>query len=283
MQVDDDNRPHLHKLTSESLETRKKIIRQYITLSYSEFNQYSGNYHHNNLHICSGHFTSNPRAIVPWKDISLDNNKYVDPNSLPDNIQLREPSKLRLTELVKLWDYWRKRQAAGHPGLDFIHANSGDIREKNRKGKERQTTPWTDLDDDDPPAINVHTSLPSGPGQASGAGQASGSGQQRPNPPADTESDDSNHHDDNIPHDDNPHEDDIHEDDPHDQSPVTHMATKKHRMIFLRSLCRHDSYLSMLKAMERQTVCQISFFIGIMQSSNCSTGQQNYRKYGRLS
>src|SRR3981189_3929197 len=83
---------------------------------------------------------------------------------------------------------------------------------KARKGKQLPGLTWMMM-------THLLSSLPSGPGQASGAGQASGSGQQRPNPPADTESDNSNHHDDNVPHDDNPHEDDIHEDDPHEDDP----------------------------------------------------------------
>src|SRR3981189_2712650 len=91
-----------------------------------------------------------------------------------------------------------------------------------RKGKQLPGLTWTN----DLPAINIHTSLPSG------AGQASGSGQQRPNPPTDSESDNGDHHDsdcrDSEPHDSNHHDLNPNEDNPHDESPVAHMATKKH-------------------------------------------------------
>lgn len=170
--------------------------------------------------------------MVPWKDISSDVTEYIDSDCLPDDVDVKEPSKLKLTEVGELWEHWRSRQKKGVMGLEFIKAKGGDMRENNRKGKKRAQKPWTDPElSSDELGNNPDLGSSRSQQQHQASGEASGSGRGQSSAQQD-----------------GPH------DDPHPQSPAANKATKKQRMAFLNMLSSNVHYLDMLKRIFRLKV-----------------------------
>ena len=76
--------------------------------------------------MSSGAYTNNTRAVVPWKDLTLANDKYLGKGSLPEGMVLCEPSKLQQYAVINMWNHWKKTQILDQPGLTFIHAREQD-------------------------------------------------------------------------------------------------------------------------------------------------------------
>jgi hypothetical protein len=240
--LDENNLPCLPKLTKQSLEERKKIIREYITLSYREWS--AKTIDQGNNRINPGHFTSNPRAVVHWNSISSDNDLYMTSDSVPDGVVVRDPSKLKLTEVAALWEHWRHRQSQGLIGLEFIKCQKGDMREKDRKGKKRAQDDWMDDEQDVQPSDG-----PSGSHQPI----------QRADPPSrlgpltvPADGPSGSHSQVMGEEDHSPAQQDRDIDEvPDASSPAAHRSTKKHRMAFLKTLSTHVDYQGMLKSIHR--------------------------------
>ena len=56
------------------------------------------------------HFTHNTRVRVPWSAIHKYPDEYISEECIPDDVTIRDPSKLLLSEVKKLWKLWRDRQ-----------------------------------------------------------------------------------------------------------------------------------------------------------------------------
>ncbi|THH07950.1 hypothetical protein EW146_g9152 [Bondarzewia mesenterica] len=55
--------------------------------------------------------TSNEKSTVPWIDIKEHQSEYINAEYLPEGYQMKEPSKMVRTKVVKLMDHWHMRQA----------------------------------------------------------------------------------------------------------------------------------------------------------------------------
>ena len=177
--------------------------------------------------LFKGHYTSNPKVIVPWSSITLDNTKYIHTASIPENVLLREPSKLKSHDISVLWRHWRTRQSKGYIGLQFIKANPGDKMDVTRKGKGKEKQPvWVDLNDLDD------------------SGEVGRDDQEEENnaqPVRESHEPSSNPGDNN-------------QNIPHDDSPAAHAATKHQRLAFLETLSQQKDYQQMVKSILRVRV-----------------------------
>jgi hypothetical protein len=68
---------------------------------------------------------------VPWRLLSRDlNHEFIASDSLPNDLMLLDPSKLRTLDISMIWDHWLTRQKSGLQGLVFLKAQVGDMLEK---------------------------------------------------------------------------------------------------------------------------------------------------------
>jgi hypothetical protein len=208
--------------------------------------------------------------VVPWRDLSTANEKYLSDDSLPEGISLRDPSKLQLSQVVQLWSHWRKMYQKNESGLLFIHGNPKDMREGDRNGNRKQkgkdkvpfmdpgtpsrTTTPTPSEIDPPLEVDQDGAGPSGhphsPVIFEEAGQSvAQTGPETaatPNPSHGTAPAPDG---DGTPP--SPSSDDQENVTPDINSPKHHCSTKRGRLLFLKSLSDEDVYLKMLKSMER--------------------------------
>src|ERR1700723_2072848 len=109
--------------------------------------------------MSSGAYTHNTRAVVPWKDLTTSNDKFLAAGSLPPDTILCEPSKLQQYAVINMWNYWKKKERRDEPTIKFIHAKAGDrrhapeIRHKKAKQVEfmeisRSSSPTTGITSD---------------------------------------------------------------------------------------------------------------------------------------
>jgi hypothetical protein len=47
---------------------------------------------------------------VPWKDLTILNDKYLGKGSLPSDTILCKPSKLQQFAVINMWNYWKKKE-----------------------------------------------------------------------------------------------------------------------------------------------------------------------------
>jgi hypothetical protein len=76
------------------------------------------------------------------------NYEYVDRRCLPEDKVLSDPSKLRVELIEKIWSHWLARQKNDEPGLIFLKASGGDMREKFKSGKSKNKGAYEDDDGD---------------------------------------------------------------------------------------------------------------------------------------
>ena len=201
--------------------------------------------------MSSGAYTNNTRAVVPWKELTLVNNKYLGEGSLPEGMVLCEPSKLQQYAVINMWNHWKKKQILDQPGLTFIHAREQDRRlpplMKDKKGKKKAVAFMNPSRSPTP----VNTFFPTPTMWPSGIQRSASPEPRQADPhwaePRREESDDDGHKD-------------GHEDDDEDEDkelaldldcPKAHMLTKKGRFLYLKTLSTEGTYSAMLKAMER--------------------------------
>jgi hypothetical protein len=120
--------PLLPKRGDKPLKKLKAFTRAYATATYRELSYYIMSPTFSKLFL--GHFTHNKHAMVPWTCLSQDaNHEYIDSESLPNGMFLRDPSKIRLAEITSIWDHWARKQKSNSQGLVFLQAEKGDMRE----------------------------------------------------------------------------------------------------------------------------------------------------------
>ncbi|KAG1783198.1 hypothetical protein EV702DRAFT_1191630 [Suillus placidus] len=100
--------PMLLEMDDLSLETKKAMIRSFLTIHYSKPDD---QYQFNHLTpagkgICCG----KPKVSVPWSDIMKGQSKFISSTYLPDNAKLVKPSKMLRVDANTILDYWWDRQ-----------------------------------------------------------------------------------------------------------------------------------------------------------------------------
>jgi len=113
--------------------------------------------------MSSGAYTHNIKAVVPWKDLTMLNDKYLGKGSLPADTILCEPSKLQQFAVINMWNYWKKKERLGQPTITFIHAKQEDKRHapegRDKKGKKKA------VEFMDPSRSSSPTTVPGSPKQ----------------------------------------------------------------------------------------------------------------------
>ena len=89
-----------------------------------------------NLPDYIGHACNNPRAVVPWAAIALDQDKFLDAEHLPIDVHLVEASKMRLEQVKSCLQHWFDRQDGGDKPLVFKYVLPGDAANQSRKRKQ---------------------------------------------------------------------------------------------------------------------------------------------------
>jgi hypothetical protein len=200
----------------------------------------------------AGVYTNNTRAVVPWKDLTLANDKYLGDGSLPEGTILCEPSKLQQFAVINMWNYWKKKQRLEQHGLTFIYAREQDRRlpglKNNKKGKKKATT-FIDPSRSPTPENNSDNLFPTG-NSGGDPNTAGPSGIPRiprtPSPPRNPEQsqEENDTEDEELPLD--------------AECPKAHMLTKKGRLRYLKTLCTEETYSAMLRSMQRIKVSKLT-------------------------
>ncbi|KAG1848650.1 hypothetical protein F4604DRAFT_1935211 [Suillus subluteus] len=93
--------PLLPDITETKLEEKKAIVRAFLTSHYR---------------MCSG----KDRAVVPWSAITQGQDDFVERRYLPEDVDLKEPSKLQNWDTTALLNFWYARQESGEgPAFRF--------------------------------------------------------------------------------------------------------------------------------------------------------------------
>ncbi|KAG1866775.1 hypothetical protein F4604DRAFT_1682836 [Suillus subluteus] len=91
----------LPDITETKLEEKKAIVRAFLTSHYR---------------MCSG----KDRAVVPWSAITQGQDDFVERRYLPEDVDLKEPSKLQNWDTTALLNFWYARQESGEgPAFRF--------------------------------------------------------------------------------------------------------------------------------------------------------------------
>lgn len=106
--------------------------------------------------MIAGRNTNNPRVTIPWSDIVKKPNTYIEGATyLPEGVEIRDPSKLKVEEVNRLYDFWLARQKKKLPVFRFKGWKVGHYREplgfKKGNGKAKKGIPgWvSDVEDSD--------------------------------------------------------------------------------------------------------------------------------------
>ena len=228
--------------------------------------------------MSSGAYTHNTKAVVPWKDLTTANDKFLAAGSLPPDTILCEPSKLQQYAVINMWNFWKKKERRDEPAIKFIHAKAEDrrhapeIRHKKAKQVEfmaisRSSSPTTGVASDIGRSLTpdhhplARQSTPAdilgslSPDHGTRAGPSGTRRSPTPHPgqdldPIDDEASDA------IPSktpDPTAQAEELEEEeaslDP--DCPKAHKQTKKARIQYLKSLSDNDVYHTMLRSLER--------------------------------
>ncbi|KAG1877182.1 hypothetical protein F4604DRAFT_1924241 [Suillus subluteus] len=101
LETDGYEMPLLPDITETKLEEKKAIVRAFLTSHYR---------------MCSG----KDRAVVPWSAITQGQDDFVERRYLPEDVDLKEPSKLQNWDTTALLNFWYARQESGEgPAFQF--------------------------------------------------------------------------------------------------------------------------------------------------------------------
>ncbi|MDT7543753.1 MAG: hypothetical protein QOE33_3666 [Acidobacteriota bacterium] len=218
--------------------------------------------------MSSGAYTHNTRAVVPWKDLTTANDKFLAAGSLPPDTILCEPSKLQQYAVINMWNYWKRKERRDEPTIKFIHAKAEDRRHRpeitHKQAKQvefmdisRSSSPTTGITSDIGRSLTPdHQPLVRhSPPRQSAPGPSRTRRSPTPHPgqdldPIDDEASGT------IPSktpDPTAEADDLEEEEPSldPDCPKAHKQTKKARIQYLKSLSDNDVYHTMLRSLER--------------------------------
>ncbi|KAG1841523.1 hypothetical protein F4604DRAFT_1690356 [Suillus subluteus] len=101
LQTDGDGMLLLLDIMETKLEEKKAIVRAFLTSHYR---------------MCSG----KDRAVMPWSAITQGQDDFVERRYLPEDVDLKEPSKLQNWDTTALLNFWYARQESGEgPAFQF--------------------------------------------------------------------------------------------------------------------------------------------------------------------
>ncbi|KAG1862684.1 hypothetical protein F4604DRAFT_1929458 [Suillus subluteus] len=101
LETDGYEMPLLPDITETKLEEKKAIVRAFLTSHYR---------------MCSG----KDRAVVPWSAITQGQDDFVERRYLPEDVDLKEPSKLQNWDMTTLLNFWYAQQESGEgPAFQF--------------------------------------------------------------------------------------------------------------------------------------------------------------------
>ncbi|KAG1719202.1 uncharacterized protein EDB91DRAFT_1089472 [Suillus paluster] len=103
LELDGDGMPLLPDITETKLEEKKAIVRAFLTKHYR---------------ICSGI----DKAVVPWSAIIQSQDDFVARQYLPEDENLKEPSKLQNWDTTALLNFWYARQKMGEGPMFLFKA-----------------------------------------------------------------------------------------------------------------------------------------------------------------
>ncbi|KAG1797833.1 uncharacterized protein HD556DRAFT_1306422 [Suillus plorans] len=103
--------------------------------------------------------TNNPRALVPWGEMSTNPNHYLDSGCIPENVVIRDPSHLQKDTITVIYSHWK--DCASHDMLivhfvGYRQADFYDARTKKgaAKGKSRKKPAYVEVSSDEEGLLN---------------------------------------------------------------------------------------------------------------------------------
>ncbi|KAG1896099.1 uncharacterized protein F5891DRAFT_1193542 [Suillus fuscotomentosus] len=106
--------------------------------------------------------TNNPRALVPWGEMSTDPTHYLDSGCIPENVVIRDPSHLQKDTITAIYSHWKDRASHDMPIVRFVgyrQADFYDARTKKgaAKGKSRAKPAYVEVSSDEEGLLNKVT------------------------------------------------------------------------------------------------------------------------------
>jgi hypothetical protein len=205
-------------------------------------------------------FTANPNAKVPWSAVYQDPAKFFDDEQLPASVKLREPSKLRLTEIHLLWKLWEGRQKKGIRALVFQDALPKDLRSQAVKGKNRIRrragyVEVSSLSDEEEKGVEGDGNGEDLGEDGEGGGEEEGGGREEGEDEEEgggMGKDKKGEGEDEVGEgDDNGGADDV---EVHPESPAFSSTDNRSKMTFIKALSTEEGYLAAIKAMKKVSI-----------------------------
>lgn len=157
LQTDAEGWPMLPEGDNLRLSKLKEVIRSFITMTYSEWEENERDHH---SPFRTGHASHNRHVAVPWSELMLHPGEYFEDNDVPSGITIKEPTKMRLGDLRALHAFWLKRQEQQTPALRFKNV----FHKHERKGIIRPREGNTKVSDGEPVASEASVDVGSGSG-----------------------------------------------------------------------------------------------------------------------
>ncbi|KAI6160115.1 hypothetical protein EDD17DRAFT_1761663 [Pisolithus thermaeus] len=131
--LDEDGNPDLPSWGGQKLKVQQNLARAVFQAAYAKF-------------------TKKPKAKVPWGLLIKSPMKYLDPESIPEGLTMKDPSKWTKADLGLLWDHWQSLEAQDKVIVSFIDCKKEDAplcRQFDRKvvGRSKKRV-WVTVDDD---------------------------------------------------------------------------------------------------------------------------------------
>ena len=92
-----------------------------------------------NSEISTGKDSLNDRVAVPWREIGLNQKKFIHPKYIPDNVAIQDPSHMQSNEIRTLCAQILRRQSRGEQAFRFRAVLP------NHRGKGSTKKKWQDL------------------------------------------------------------------------------------------------------------------------------------------
>jgi hypothetical protein len=110
IKVKSDGRPKVPKITSKDGYWTKNVqdtLRKYI-LSHIRKTMSESLYQY--LKYPLGYISGKPKVTISWQSLCQDPLLWIKPECFPDDFQWADPSKIRIGEVFRLLDHWKRRQ-----------------------------------------------------------------------------------------------------------------------------------------------------------------------------
>ncbi|KAG1901340.1 uncharacterized protein F5891DRAFT_1187625 [Suillus fuscotomentosus] len=91
-------------------------------------------------------FTKTNRP-VPWRQIVANAPHYLEATCVPETLVVRDPSHMRLEDVISLWHHWESQSLAKKKLVIFINAKKGDkmMKVADKEEKKRKTKDYVEV------------------------------------------------------------------------------------------------------------------------------------------